>query len=195
MNSIKVWIAAGLAAVCLYGCGKSESIVEKSGNSVDKVLEEQSQGGKDQKNDSGQKEAEQQKENELISEGSNGSDTSVDYDLTEMNSDMVYATVYQLMMDPEKYIGKTFKIDGLYYSGQNEETGTVYHYCVIQDALACCAQGLEFVVEDGSDPDTVEYPEEKTEIEVKGTFETYKEADDDTLYCRIANAEMKVKEK
>lgn len=27
---------------------------------------------------------------------------SVDYDLTEMNSDMVYATVYQLMMDPDK---------------------------------------------------------------------------------------------
>ena len=192
MNRIKVWIAAGLAAVCLAGCGKSESIVEKSGNSVDKVLEEQSQGGKDQKN-SKQEEAEQQKKNELIPEESNGSDTSVDYDLTEMNSDMVYATVYQLMMDPEKYIGKTFKIDGLYYSGQNEETGTVYHYCVIQDALACCAQGLEFVVEDGSDPDTVEYPEEKTEIEVKGTFETYKESDDDTLYCRIANAEMEVK--
>lgn len=193
MNRMKVWLAAGLAAVCLAGCGKSEGIVEKSGNSVDKVLEEQSQGGKDQKNDSGQKEAEQQKENELISEGSNGSDTSVDYDLTEMNSDMVYATVYRMMMDPEKYIGKTFKIDGLYYSGQNEETGIVYHYCVIQDALACCAQGLEFVVEDGSAPDTVEYPEEETEIEVKGTFETYKESDDDTLYCRIANAEMEVK--
>lgn len=118
---------------------------------------------------------------------------SVDYDLTEMNSDMVYATVYQLMMDPDKYIGKTFKIDGLYYSGQDENTGTVYHYCVIQDALACCAQGLEFVVEDKAASDTVEYPEEETEIEIKGTFETYKESGDDTLYCRIANAEMKIK--
>ena len=193
MNRMKVWLTAGLIAVCLIGCGKSESIVEKSGNSVDKVLEEQSQGGKDQKNDSGQEEAEQQKKNELIPEESSGSDTSVDYDLTEMNSDMVYATVYQLMMDPDKYVGKTFKIDGSYYSGQDEETSTVYHYCVIKDALACCAQGLEFVVEDKDASDKVEYPEEETEIEVKGTFETYKESGDDTLYCRIANAEMEVK--
>ena len=119
--------------------------------------------------------------------------TTVDYDLTQMSSDMVYATVYQLMMDPDKYVGKIFKVDGLYYSGQGEETGKVYHYCVIKDALACCAQGLEFVVEDESDSDTVEYPEEETEIEIKGTFETYKESGDDTLYCRIANAEMKIK--
>ena len=28
--------------------------------------------------------------------------STVDYDLTEMSSDMVYATVYQMMMEPEK---------------------------------------------------------------------------------------------
>lgn len=64
---------------------------------------------------------------------------------TKMNKDMVYATVYQLMVEPDKYIGKTLCIDGLYYTGQNEKTGTYYHYSIIKDALACCSQGLEFV--------------------------------------------------
>ena len=52
---------------------------------------------------------------------------------------------YQLMVEPDKYIGKTLCIDGLYYTGQNEKTGTYYHYSIIKDALACCSQGLEFV--------------------------------------------------
>ena len=47
-----------------------------------------------------------------------------------MNKDMVYAIVYQLMVEPDKYIGKTLCIDGLYYTGQNEKTGTYYHYSI-----------------------------------------------------------------
>ena len=30
-------------------------------------------------------------------------------------------------------------------------------------------------------------------IEVKGTFKTYKEPGDDTLYCHLVNSEMQVK--
>ena len=119
--------------------------------------------------------------------------TDNDYDLTNMNKDMVYATVYQLMAEPDKYIGKTFRIDGLYYAGQNEKTGAYYHYCIIKDALACCSQGLEFVWEDGSHVYPDEYPKDETEIEVKGTFETYKESGDDTVYCHLVNAELQVK--
>ena len=48
-----------------------------------------------------------------------------------MNKDMVYAAFYQLMVEPDKYIGKTLCIDGLYYTGQNEKTGTYYHYSII----------------------------------------------------------------
>lgn len=110
-----------------------------------------------------------------------------------MNKDMVYATVYQLMVEPDKYIGKTLCIDGLYYTGQNEKTGTYYHYSIIKDALACCSQGLEFVWGDGSHVYPDEYPKDEAEIEVKGTFETYKEPGDDTLYCHLVNSEMQVK--
>ena len=116
----------------------------------------------------------------------------IDYDLTKMNSDMVYATVYQMMMDPEQYVGKVCKIDGLYYAGQDENTGNYYHYCIITDALACCAQGLEFVWGDGSHKYPDEYPADQTPVIVQGTFETYQEPGDDTVYCRLANAEMQI---
>ena len=74
----------------------------------------------------------------------------VDYDLTLMSSDMVYATVYQMMVAPKEYEGKTFRIDGNFYATYYEATKKYYFYCVIQDATACCAQGMEFVWEDGS---------------------------------------------
>lgn len=122
-------------------------------------------------------------------------DTSVDYDLTTMNSDMVYASVYQLMVDPEAYVGKTFKMQGTYYSTFYEPTNKYYHYVIIEDAAACCAQGLEFVWGDGSHVYPDEYPANESRVEVSGTFETYKEGEDERLYCRIVNATMRPLEK
>ena len=60
--------------------------------------------------------------------------------------------------------------------------------------MACCAQGLEFVWGDVSHKYPDEYPAEDTEIEVQGTFKTYKEKDYDTTFCRLANVDMRVKE-
>ena len=122
-------------------------------------------------------------------------DTSVDYDLTTMNSDMVYASVYQLMVDPETYVGKTFKMQGTYYSTFYEPTNKYYHYVIIEDAAACCAQGLEFVWGDGSHVYPDEYPANESRVEVSGTFEKYKEGEDERLYCRIVNATMRPLEK
>ncbi len=62
--------------------------------------------------------------------------TTVDYDLTQMSSDMVYATVYQLMVKPD------------------------------------------------------EYPEDNAEVIIEGTFETYREEEDASLYCRLADATL-----
>jgi len=114
--------------------------------------------------------------------------SNVDYDLTQMNSDMVYAMVYQMMAVPEQYVGKTFRMDGIFYSSYYDTTNQYYFYCVIQDALACCTQGIEFVWEDGSHIYPDEYPEEAEEIIVEGTFETYTEEGDENLYCHLVNA-------
>ena len=114
--------------------------------------------------------------------------TTVDYDLTQMSSDMVYATVYQLMVKPDEYVGKTFRIDGNFYATYYEPTQKYYFYCVIQDATACCAQGLEFVWDDGTHVYPDEYPEDNAKVIIEGTFETYREEGDASLYCRLADA-------
>lgn len=117
----------------------------------------------------------------------------VDYDLTQMSSDMVYATVYQMMVAPKEYEGKTFRIDGNFYATYYEATKKYYFYCVIQDATACCAQGIEFVWEDGSHIYPDEYPKDNAEIVVEGTFETYMEDGDENLYCRLSDATLQQK--
>lgn len=135
------------------------------------------------------------RENETIISTETGShtETGVDYDLTTMSKSMVYATVYQLMIDPDSYRGKTFRIMGDYYASYYEATGKYYHYCVIQDATACCAQGLEFVWGDGSHVYPDEYPAENTSIVVQGVFETYTEDDNPQVqYCRLVDATMEL---
>ena len=116
----------------------------------------------------------------------------VDYDLTLMGSDMVYATVYQLMVDPQTYEGTTFKIEGQYYPAFYEPTQKYYHYCLITDALACCSQGLEFVWEDGTHSYPEEYPQPGENIVITGKFETYQEGGNTSLYCRIQEAKLEV---
>ncbi|MFT3983588.1 MAG: hypothetical protein QM697_06755 [Lachnospiraceae bacterium] len=116
----------------------------------------------------------------------------VDYDLTSMGSDMVYVTVYQFMVNPEDYIGKTVRIKGDYYASWYEPSEQYYQYCIIQDATACCAQGMEFVWGDGSHHYPDEYPEENAEIIVTGTFGTYYDEADSYLYCRLEDASLEV---
>ena len=43
-------------------------------------------------------------------------DSDVDYNLTTMDSDMIYATVFQITNHPEDYVGKTFQIEGIFSS-------------------------------------------------------------------------------
>ena len=118
----------------------------------------------------------------------------VDYDLTVMNSDMVYAAIYQMMAVPSSYIGKTIRMDGLYHAEYYEPIGQYCHYCIIQDALGCCAQGIEFIWDDGNHHDPDEYPVDNAEIIVQGTFETYQENGDRSLYCRLKNASLEIVE-
>ena len=195
----KKWIILGVCMLfCMIniaGCVKKESKKITTGSSVDKIVKEKTEK-KETQNTKRKETKKQQEESSQESKKQGGKQTpgsDVDYDLTNMSKDMVYATVYQLRAEPDKYIGKTLCIDGLYYTGQNEKTGTYYHYSIIKDALACCSQGMEFVWGDGSHVYPDEYPKDGTEIEVKGTFETYKEPGDDTLYCHLVNAEMQVK--
>ncbi len=100
---------------------------------------------------------------------------SVDIDLTQMSSIMIYSEVYNIMINPEDYLGKTIKICGPYYASYWEDTDKYYHYVIINDATACCSSGLEFIWEDNSHKYPEEYPKDETEIELVGRFDSYEE--------------------
>ncbi len=120
-------------------------------------------------------------------DGNTDSDSPYDVDLTQMSNTMVYAEVYNMMMTPEDYVGKTIHMEGIFstYYDQNEDQ--YYHACVIQDATACCAQGIEFVLK-GNPQFPEGYPEQGDLITVSGIFELYEE--NGLEYCRLVEAEL-----
>lgn len=111
--------------------------------------------------------------------------SEIDVDLTELSSTMVYSEVYNMVVTPEAYVGKTIKMRGKFSYYEDPQSEKQYFACVIVDATACCAQGLEFVLRgDYTYPD--DYPTADSEITVIGTFEVYQE--DGAEYYRLVDA-------
>lgn len=98
------------------------------------------------------------------------SEEGIDVDLTTQSSTVVYSMVYDMMSTPEKYLRKTVKMKGVAASNVDEQTGKTYYACIIKDAAACCAQGIEYVLGDES-----VYPQDGEEVTVIGEFSIYTE--------------------
>ena len=111
----------------------------------------------------------------------------IDVDLTKLSSTMVYSEVYNMMVSPDSYIGKTVKMNGQFSYYEDPETKAQYFACIIADATACCSQGLEFVLA-GDHTYPKDYPELGSEITVIGTFNIYTE--NGYQYCGLVNATM-----
>ena len=110
---------------------------------------------------------------------------NIEIDITEMNSTMVYSQVYDMMVSPDDYLGKTVKMTGTF--NVSEGTDRYYFACVIQDATACCAQGIEFVL-DGDYEYPADYPPVGTDITVVGVFDSYYEGQ--SRYVQLIHAKM-----
>ena len=203
MKNLKKCMVLLLCILLITGCSNKKGTNGKGvndTNSIEKVIDNQiaNEDGKTETTES-EKASSDVESNKGIEDTISGAenvrdtDETVDYDLTQMSSDMVYATVYQMMVTPEEYEGKTFRIDGNFYATYYEATKKYYFYCIIQDATACCAQGMEFIWDDGSHIYPDEYPEDNAEIVVEGTFETYREDGDENLYCRLSDAILQQK--
>ena len=102
----------------------------------------------------------------------------VDVDLTTLSSTMVFAEVSSLVYDPIPYLGQRVRMEGIFsvdhaYTMEGEvDLSQNYFYCIIEDALACCAQGLEFsLAGDYAYPE--DYPAEGDTIRVVGTVEFF----------------------
>lgn len=70
--------------------------------------------------------------------------TDVEIDLSKMNGDFAYAFIFQIIVELEKYEGKTVRMSGTYEAYYDNAPYERHDYCIITDVLACCAQGLEF---------------------------------------------------
>lgn len=111
----------------------------------------------------------------------------VNLDLSGMSGTVVYAQVYNMLYDPDAYLGKIIRMAGYYNYYDDQARGVVYHACIVPDATACCAQGIEFVrAGEHIWPD--EYPEIGTDIIVTGRLEMYEE--DGVKYLHLVQADL-----
>lgn len=111
---------------------------------------------------------------------------SIDVDLTKMSATMVYSEVYNMMALPDNYLGQTVRMQGQFQMYEGD--GRNYYVVLIADALACCQQGMEFVL-DGDYSYPEDYPEPGTEVTVTGVFDTYMEGEY-MRFCQLIDATM-----
>ena len=108
-------------------------------------------------------------------------------DLTEMSGTMVYSQVYNMVYYPERFTGTKVKMQGTFSDYLDLASGKRYFGCIIQDATACCAQGIEFnPTDDFTYPD--DFPTDGDTVTVEGEFDTYIE--EGAQYCTLRNAKI-----
>ena len=103
-----------------------------------------------------------------------GETEKVDYDLSAAGYTIAYAHLYDMLLNPDAYLGKTVRISGwldIYY---DEAVDYAYLSCILRDPTACCVTGLEFLWDEGKVyPE--DYPEYGTPLTVTGRLETYQD--------------------
>lgn len=162
------------AALCLCAC-------ESKSSGVDLVLAGQIEAA----NEAPETESQQLETANQLTETVNpaaetqlpemANEDGIDVDLSKMSGTMAYAEVYNMMVYPEDYIGKTIRISGPYYASYLEDTDMYYHYVIITDATACCESGIEVIWDNNEHVYPDEYPENMTEVVATGIFNTYEE--------------------
>ena len=160
---MKKWICLLLAAVLTLGCA---SCLRENDLTSDK--------GQEQAEEAGLSEGAGLSAGEGLTSGNAGKEEKIDVDLTKMSSTMVYSEVYNMLALPDDYLGQTVRMKGEFQCYEGEERN--YYVVLIADAMACCQQGMEFVLAgDYSFPE--DYPEPGTTVTVTGVFDTYTEGE------------------
>ena len=170
----KSGVVAGIVVfMLLTGCSQNLVDVESKMSNAYEELEEAEVQNTNENNE--------EETTEEVVQGEEG----IDVDLTTLSSTMVYAEVYNMYLTPEDYVGKSVKMTGELSIVDLPMEGKVYFSVIIQDALGCCSQGIEFDMgEDYAYPD--DYPELGSQVTVVGEFEMYQEGKD--VYCRLKEA-------
>ena len=198
----KIILAIALAAMTFTaGCSNEGGIksADRTANGkteIEKVLEariaEDDAQTQDAQNENGKDDQTNDQTNGALDntdQGAKNTETSgsVDVDLASMSGTVVYSQVYDMMCNPDAYVGKMIRMAGNYSYYYDEASGNEYHACIIQDATACCAQGIEFEPVKGF-TDEASRPAESEVITVTGVFDTY--IDGEMMYCTLRNADV-----
>ena len=112
---------------------------------------------------------------------------TVDLDLSALSGTVVYSQVYNMVMQPDQYLGQTVRVRGNFSYFQDPVTMKEYFAVIIADAAACCAQGIEFVWR-GEHRYPDDYPPLETEMTVTGEFGTYEE--NGFTYLQLSDADV-----
>ncbi|MBR6045990.1 MAG: hypothetical protein IKP47_10200 [Ruminococcus sp.] len=123
----------------------------------------------------------------LSLEGIDVTNGDIDVDLTKLSGNLCYAQVFELLNNPEEYLGKRVRAKGTFAYTTDESTGGEYFAVFIADASACCAQGIEFVLT-GQHTYPADYPEIGADITVEGIFNRYEE--NGWQYCQLKDATL-----
>ena len=100
-----------------------------------------------------------------------GVTTKVDYDLSDYSFTMISSFFFQMLIEPETYENKTFKIKGKFQTFDNEEDPSALPYLsvIMNDVTMCCQEGIDFVW-DGEHKWPADYPEQDQEITIIGKY-------------------------
>lgn len=113
----------------------------------------------------------------------------IDIDLTAMNATMVFSQVSDMLNKPSTYAHKIVKVKGPFKPYESTSPDYCYPAIIVQDATACCGNGLEFLLY-GVPRCTMQggngYPALNEEATVVGRFETYLE--DASLFVHLVDA-------
>lgn len=115
------------------------------------------------------------------------SSDEADLDLVKLNQTMLYSQLQNISTDYKNYLGKKIRLAGT----MNVINGGDVNYFLVEcaDATACCNQGLEFILKNGSTK-IEDYPKIGDRVLVNGTLEKYYEGEKE--YIHLVNSECKV---
>ncbi len=170
-----------LIVVFLTGCAEG-GVINKNkvstSQSVSDVLESQAI----RSGDSEKKEIEYYPlvDDGVVSEYDKG---DIDVDLTEMSGNMIYAQVNEMMFAPNDYDKQVIRMEGFFSIYTDDQQTVSSNMCIIPDATACCAQGVEFILKDG-----YHYPNEGEKVTVTGVFTAHNF--NGFTYVTVENAEI-----
>jgi uncharacterized membrane protein YcgQ (UPF0703/DUF1980 family) len=118
-------------------------------------------------------------------------------DIVEIREKMFIAQTNDVYLNPEDYLGKTIKLEGLFKRDQYTGSDTVYCF-VLRYGPGCCGSdgnaGFEVAwdTSDSKSPVDSQYPEEDDWVEAMGVLSTYEE--DGYPYLYLALSSLRIKE-